>query len=178
MKTRKAHTLFIFTLTLLLGASFLCIRSADADTATVQGNLKGSWKSGCMDLGASIYAVTTISYDGAGKSNDKIVFYSDAACSKPTEMVKTNTSSYKIGNKVDVGGQEAYEFEVTIKSWKLTQYGSLLKSGGPVPTQYDIISIQDDKLYTSGVKRKDKGPILDPAQRPTTLDKKNYYTRQ
>lgn len=178
MKTHKPHILAILTLTLLLGASFLCIRSADADTAAVQAALKGSWKSGCMDIGASIYTVTTMSYDGAGKSNDKIVFYSDPACSKPTDMVKNNASSYKIGNKVDVGGQEAYEIDITIKSWKLKQYDSLLKSGGGVPTQYDIISIQGDKLYTSGLNRKDKGPILDPAQRPTTLDKKNYYTRQ
>jgi hypothetical protein len=174
MKTLKPPTLVILTFTFLLATSFIGMRNAAAEPAA----LKGSWKSGCMDLGASVYTVTTTSYDGAGNTTDKIVFYSDAACSKATEMVKTNTSAYKIGQKVDAGGQEAYEIDITIKKWELEQYGSVLKSGAAVPTQYDIIAIQDDKLYTSGQSRKDKGPILDPAQRPTTLDKKNFSTRQ
>ena len=34
-------------------------------------------------------------------------------------MIKTNTSTYKIGEKVDIGGQEAYAIDVTIQKWEL-----------------------------------------------------------
>jgi hypothetical protein len=174
MKILKSHCLFIFLFPLLIGVSLSC---AGGD---IQSSIKGTWKSACMDLGSGVYIITTTTYDGAGHSSDKTVFYSDSGCSKPTGMVKANTSSnYVIGQKVTAGdGQEAYEIDITIKAWQLTQNGSVLRSGGAMPTMYDIIAIKGNKLYSSGLSRAQKGPITNPAQRPTTLDMKNYFKRQ
>ena len=122
--------------------------------------------------------MTTSTFDGAGQSTNKVIFYSDAACSQPTAMVKTDTATYKIGKQIDIEGMKAYEMDLTITKWSLEQNGSTLKSGGEVPTQYDVIAIEGDKFYTSGLTRKDKGPVLDPAERPNTLDKDHFFAKQ
>lgn len=172
--------LSLLTVILVFGASFSSVQCAKADfhEGKIQDELKGDWKSQCMDMESGVFIQTTSTFDGAGNSTDKVIFYSDAACSKATEMVKSDSATYKIGKQIDAEGMKAYEMDLTITQWSLEQHGSTLKSGGAVPTQYDIIAVEGDKLYTSGLTRKEKGPILDPAKRPTTLDKQNFFTKQ
>ena len=167
-------------LSLLIAIFFFAVTAqAGSHDASMQAALKGTWKSTCMDVGAGVYIVMTAQYDGAGKSEDKTLFYSDPGCTKPTEMIKTNKAKYVLGDPLDLGGGEtAYAIDVTIEKWELSQYGSVLKRGGAVPTMYDIISVQGDKLYTGGFIRPEKEPLTDPAKRPSRLDKKNYFTRQ
>ena len=178
MATRYPQALLMVLF--VLSAAFSSLHCANVDSAEgdIQGQLKGSWTSKCMDVGSGVYIKTTSTFDGAGQVTDEVVFYSDSACTHPTKMVKTDTATYKIGKSLDVEGMTAYEMDLTIKEWSLKQYGNTLKSGGEVPTQYDIVAIESDKLYTSGLTRKDKGPIVDPARRPTTLDKQNFFTKE
>jgi len=174
MKLLKAHPLLPI-------AFFLMIVGCDGVSgADIASTIKGTWKSVCMDLGSNTYIISTATYDGAGTATDKTVFYSDPGCSSPTGLVKSTSSlSYVIGNKVKaVDGTDANEINITINAWQLSQNGARVQGGGAVPTQYDIIAIQGDKLYSSGLSRAIKGPITNPADRPNTLDKTNYYSRQ
>jgi hypothetical protein len=155
------------------------VAEGEDDGAAVQAAMKGTWESVIMDLGDGVYIKTTMTYDGAGHSTDKVVFFSDAGGTSPTGLVKTNTSTYKIGKKIDLGeGEAAQAIDVVVVKWELKQGGSVVKSGGPLPPQYDLFLIKDDTLYNSGLTRVKKGPILDPAARPMTLDKTNLFKKQ
>lgn len=146
---------------------------------SIQEQLKGTWKSVCMKLDSGGSMVMTSTYSGAGSSQDKVVFYQDPACATPSGLVKTNTSvTYTLGPPSTSGDKKIYPIDATIQSWKLTQNGTVIRSGGAVPTQYDIFAIEGNKLYTSGLSRSKKGPITNPAQRPTTLDSANYFVKQ
>ena len=138
----------------------------------------GTWKSVCMDVGSDIYVITTIVFDGVGQENDTVNFYSDPACASATGLVKTNQTNYSLGGNIVASGKSAYEIDTTIISWELKQDGVLVSSGTNVPAQYDIIAIESDILFNSGVTRADPGPITTPDDRPTTLDLANFFTRQ
>jgi hypothetical protein len=105
-------------------------------TSGIQDQLRGTWKSVCMDLGNGTYIITTVTYDGVGRSNDKVVFFNTPGCTSPTGLVKTDpNTAYVLGKKpTKIGGMDAYDINYTITSGKLTQHGNLIKSGGPVPT--------------------------------------------
>lgn len=172
---------FLFLLMLFqTGAALMGKGYAQEPAAGIQNSLRGTWQSVCMNLGSGQFIKVTMTLDGAGGSNDKTVFYRDGGCSSPTGLVKTNSKvTYRIGNSVSIpGGKTAREIDTTIQSWRLTQDGTVVKSGGPVPTQYDIVAVEGDKLYVSGLNRAHPGMITNPAQRPNTLDTANYYTRQ
>jgi hypothetical protein len=162
----------------LLGGFFPGKALAQDPAAGIQASLRGTWQSVCMNLGDGQFIKITMSLDGAGGSNDKTVFYRDAGCSNPTGLVKTNSSvSYQIGSPVTASGKSAHQIDTTINTWQLTQDGAVIKNGGAVPTQYDIVAVEGDKLFTSGLNRANPGMITNPTQRPTTLDTANYYTR-
>ena len=138
----------------------------------------GTWKSVCMDVGSDVYIITTIVFDGAGQENDTVDFFSDPACASATGLVKTNQTNYSLGASIIVSGKNAVEIDTTIILWELTQDGVLVSSGTNVPAQYDIIAIESDILYNSGLSRADPGPITTPDDRPSTLDLVNFFTRQ
>jgi len=138
----------------------------------------GTWKSVCMDVGSDVYIITTIVFDGVGQENDTVDFYSDPACTSATGLVKTNQTNYSLGGNIIASGKSAYEIDTTIISWELKQDGVLVTSGTNVPAQYDIIAIESDILFNSGVTRADPGPITTPDDRPTALDLANFFTRQ
>ena len=174
----KSSSFFFFTSAFLLvleSSPRLAFAAGEVDSA-----LKGTWKSICMDLGSSTYIVTTATFDGAGNSNDKVVFYKDAACSAPTGLVKTNSKvAYSIGPRMGQQGDlDLYPIDVTIQSSALSQNGSVIKSGGPLPKQYDVLAIKGDTLYLSALDRNASGPITSPIDRPTKVDTKNIFTRQ
>lgn len=131
-----------------------------------------------MDLGSDVYIITTIVFDGLGQEIDTVDFYSDPACTSATGLVKTNQANYSLGSNVIASGKNAYEIDTTIISWELNQDGVLVNSGTNVSAQYDIITIESDILYNSGITRSDPGPITTPDDRPTTLDLTNVFTRQ
>jgi hypothetical protein len=162
----------VFTILIVFSPAGFC-QSFD------QTVIKGTWKSVCMDLGG-VYIMTTVSFDGAGASNDRTDFFNDAACSAPTGMAKINSKvGYSIGPKMGQQGDlDLYPIDVTIQATSLTQNGTVLKSGGPLPKQFDVIAIKGDTLYMSALDRPNKGPITSPAERPTRVDTKNIYTRQ
>ena len=138
----------------------------------------GTWKSVCVELDPETSIITTINFDGAGQANDVVDFYSDPACTSATGLVKTNQTSYILGDNVTASGKSAYEIDLIVNSWELIQDGAVILSGTDVPTQYDIVAIEGNTLYTSGITRADPGPITTPDDRPTTLDLGNYYIRQ
>jgi hypothetical protein len=138
----------------------------------------GTWKSVCMDVGSDVYIITTIAFDGAGQENDTVDFYSDPACASATGLVKTNQTNYSLGGNIIASGKSAFEIDTTIISWDLKQDGVLVSSGTNAPAQYDIITIEGDILFNSGLTRADPGPITSPDDRPTTLDLANFFTRQ
>lgn len=182
MTTHRLLALSKAALRLSVLGALIAVSSAsaqpDSDLEAIQASMKGTWTSVCMDLGGGVYIKSTLTYDGAGKASEKVVFYKDAACTTPTGLVKTNISTYRIGEKTEIDGQEAFEIDVTIVKWELKQGGSVIKRGGAVPIQYDVVAVKDDTLFNSGLTRAKKGPITDPAERPVTLDKKNIYKRQ
>jgi hypothetical protein len=138
----------------------------------------GTWKSVCMDVGTDVYIITTIVFDGGGQENDTVVFYSDPACASATGLVKTNQTNYSLGGNITANGKNAYEIDTTIISWELKQDGVLVTSGTNVPAQYDIIAIEGDNLFNSGITRTEPGLITSPDDRPAMLDLTNFYTRQ
>lgn len=138
----------------------------------------GTWESVCVDAGSDDYFIMTITFTGDGQQNDTIDFYNDPVCDSATGLVKTNQGSYSLGDSITASGMSACEIDGTINSWTLTQDGALVISGTNVPTQYDIVAVEGDILYSSGINRVDPGPITDPADRPTTLDLDIIYTRQ
>ncbi len=184
MRFEKNNLKFIFPILLAvmaysLGVSGMRSLAAQENQAAAQAALKGTWKSVCMNLGSNVFITIKSTYDGAGNSKDKVVYFSDPGCSTPTGLVKANSSvSYKVGRQFDVGSRKAYEIDSSIQSWQLSQNGSVIKSGNGVATQYDIFSIEGNKLYTSGLTRGQRGPITSPAGRPRTLDTANYFTKQ
>ncbi|MDX1386483.1 MAG: hypothetical protein R3257_02760 [bacterium] len=175
MRIPIKHLSFIFFF-----FSLLYLGALPQSHADIQSSLRGTWKSGCINLGSNIFIIITSTYDGAGRGSDQVVYYRDPACTSPTGLVKTNSKvSYTIGKEIKLGGdRNAYEFNVTILAWQLTQNGSLIKSGTNVPTQFDIIAIKDNKLYNSGLMSGRQLPSKTPGDRPTTLDLTNFMTRQ
>jgi len=151
------------------------VSGIDTDIETL---VKGTWKSVCMDVGSDVYIITTIVFDDDGQEHDTVDFFSDSACSSATGLVKTNQTNYSLGGTIIASGKSAYEIDTTIISWELKQDGVLVTSGTDVPAQYDIIAIESDILYNSGITRADPGPITTPDDRPTTLDLVNFFTRQ
>jgi len=144
----------------------------------IENLVKGTWKSGCMDVGSDVYIITTIVFEDDGQEIDTVDFYSDPACTSATGLVKTNQTNYSLGGNIIASGKNAYEIDTTIISWELKQDEALVTSGTNVPAQYDIIAIESDILYNSGITRADPGPITTPDDRPTTLDLANFFTRQ
>ena len=149
-----------------------------ADESGIETLIKGTWKSVCMDIGSDVYIITTIVFDGDGQENDTVDFYGDPTCASATGLVKTNQTNYILGDNITVSGKSAYEIDTTIISWELKQDGVLVTSGTNVPAQYDIIAIESDILFNSGLTRTDPGPITTADDRPTTLDLENFFTRQ
>jgi len=148
------------------------------DGSGIETLVIGTWKSVCMDVGSDVYIITTIVFDGDGQENDTVDFYSDPACASATGLVKTNQTNYSLGGNIIASGKNAYEIDTTIISWELKQDGVLVTSGTNVPAQYDIIAIESNILFNSGLTRADPGPITTPDDRPTTLDLANFFTRQ
>jgi hypothetical protein len=144
----------------------------------IESSIMGTWKSVCMDLGDGAYIIITIVFDGAGQLNDRADFYSDPGCASATGVVKTSQTSYSLGDSIIINDKNASEIDLTITSWELKQDGDVVTSGTNEPTQYDVIAVEGDTLYNSGLTRADPGPILSPGDRPTTLDLANFYTRQ
>jgi hypothetical protein len=169
----------VFMVALGLGLGSTSVTQGQEGAPSIQGQLQGTWKSVCMKLDSGGSMVMTSTYSGAGSSQDKVVFYTDGACAAPSGLVKSNPSvSYTIGTPSTLGDKKVYPIDTTIQSWQLTQNGSVIRSGGAVPTQYDIFAIEGNKLYTSGLTRSHKGPITNPAERPSTLDTTNYFVKQ
>jgi len=166
---------------ILLGCVFFHFSLPPVSNAQVpiESAIKGQWKSNCMDLGSSVYVVISASFDGAGKSNDKIDFFKDAICLAATGMVKTNHSTYTIGPRIGQQGDlDLFPVDITIQATTLSQNGRPITSGAAMPKQYDVISIKGDTLYMSSLDRAQKGPITSPMDRPTQVDTKNSYSRQ
>ena len=145
---------------------------------SIESLVMGTWKSLCMDVGSDVYIITTIVFDGVGQENDTVVFYSDPSCASATGLVKTNQTTYSLHGNIIASGKSAYKIDTTIISWELKQDGDIVTSGTDVPTQFDIIAIEGDTLYVSGLTRADPGIITTLADRPTTLDLVNFYIRQ
>jgi len=146
--------------------------------SSIESLVIGTWKSVCMDVGSGVYIIITTVFSGAGHGNDIVDFYSDPGCASTTGLVKTNQTSYYLSGSIIVSGKRAYEVDTTINSWELKQDGVVVASGTNVPTQYDIVAVEGDILYNSGITRVDPSPIMTPEDRPTTLDLANFYTRQ
>ncbi|MCP4143282.1 MAG: hypothetical protein GY755_23840 [Chloroflexi bacterium] len=142
---------------------------SDSDTGV---SIVGTWTSTCIDSGSGTYIIATIVFDETSQENDIVNFYSDPGCTSATGMVKTNQASYSLGTSTTASGKNAYEIDITINSWELKQDGALVTSGTNVPTQYDIIAVEGDTLYTGGSAATTSG------DRPTVLDLSNFYTRQ
>ncbi len=175
MKHLNSCRLILIGCTLL---NFLMPRSSVAQVP-VEAAIKGKWKSTCMDLGGSVYILVSVSFDGAGKSNERVDFYQDATCATATGLVKTNQSSYSLGPRMGQQGDlDLFPIDTTIQSTTLMQNGRPMTSGGAMPKQYDVISIKGDLLYMSSLARAQKGPITSPVDRPTQVDTKNSYSRQ
>jgi hypothetical protein len=176
MPSLKNCKFFILALPFLL---LLVSKSALAETG-VEAALKGTWKSVCMDLGSSVYIVSTATFDGAGASNDQVVFYKDSACTTPTGMVKANSKvSYSVGPRLGQQGElDLYPMDITIHASTLTQNGSVLQRGGEMAKQYDVFAVKGETLYLSALNRAKAGPITSPVDRPTQVDTKNIFTRQ
>lgn len=150
-----------------------------SSSSTFEASLIGTWRSVCMFIGGSEpYIITIIHYLGSGQATDSVEWYSDSGCTSATGLKKVNISTYDVGNGITASGKSGYEIDGTINSWELTQDGATVSSGTGVPTQYDIVAIEGDRLYNSGLTRSTSSPITNPADRPTTLDLTNYYTRQ
>lgn len=184
MKKNVCYFMILFSFCFLMGNPLSFAQedsgSSSSGIADVQAKLKGTWKSGCISGGPQANFIITSTYDGAGHSTDKVVYYQTSSCAAPTGLVKSNPSvSYKIGPKINtVDGLDIYPIDVTIHSWKLTQNGTLIKSGSNVPTQYDVFAIQENKLYNSGLNPGRVGPITNPANRPGSVNRAQYFTKQ
>ena len=165
------------TNTPLPSAASVAIVASGTDTA-IETLVIGTWKSVCMEVSSDVYTITTIVFDGAGHEIDTVFFYSDPDCASATGLVKTNQADYSLGGNLVASGKIAYEIDTTINLWELKQDGVLVNSGPDAPSQYDILAIESDILYNSGLTRADSGPITSPDDRPTTLDLANFYTRQ
>ena len=171
----------VIILIILIAMTSACSGTAPApllDESGIETLVIGTWKSMCMDVGSDVYIITTIVFDGVGQENDTVDFYSDPACASATGLVKTNLTNYSLGGNIIASGKSAYEIDTTIISWELKQDGVLVTSGTNVPAQYDIIVIESDILFNSGLTRTDPGPITTADDRPTTLDLSNFFTRQ
>jgi hypothetical protein len=144
----------------------------------IESSMTGTWKSVCMDIGSGSYIIITLVFDGAGGGYDVTNFYSDSGCTTATGLVKTSQTRYALGGSSIISEKNAYEIDITINSWELTQDGDVVTSGTNEPTQYDVVAVEGTTLFTSGLTRADPGPILTPDDRPTTLDLANFYTRQ
>jgi len=133
-----------------------------------------------MNVGMGTYIIITSVYSGAGVSNDRVVFYRGPACTVPTGLVKINSKvAYTVGKATTKKDEmKVFPVTLTILSWQLIQNGTVIKSGGPVPTMFDIFSIKGNRLYTSGTTKGSPGTMPNPTERPTMLDMVNYYTRQ
>lgn len=140
--------------------------------------MAGAWKSGCMDAGDGTYVIITLVFDGAGLGNDRTDFYSDPGCASATGLVKTSQTTYALGGGSIISEKNAYEIDISITAWELKQEGVVIADGADEATQYDIIAVEGDTLYTSGINRDNPGPILTPDDRPATFDLVNAYTRQ
>jgi len=150
-----------------------------SSSAGFDASLIGTWRSVCMFIGGSEpYIIAIIHYLGAGQATDSVEWYSDAGCTSATGLKKVNISTYDVGESITASGKSGYEIDATINSWELTQDGVTVSSGTSVPTQYDIVAIDGDRLYNSGLTRSLAGPVTNPDDRPATLDLTNYYTRQ
>lgn len=180
LSKNKKYPKLLVTLLTAACLSTLSFSSSWAQSDDFQTSLTGTWKSNCMNVGMETYIIITSVYSGAGVSNDRVVFYRGPSCTAPTGLVKTNSKvAYTVGKTTKkVGGMDVFPVTLTILSWQLTQNGSLVKSGGPVPTMFDIYSIKDNRLYNSGTTKGTPGTIPNPAVQPTALDMANYYTRQ
>ena len=166
---------------ILFGCALLNLAMPGSSRAQVpvEAAIKGTWKSICMDLGGSAYIVVSVSFDGAGKSNERVDFFKDATCATATGLAKSNQSGYSIGPRMGQQGDlDLFPIDTTIQSTTLMQNGRPMTSGGAMPKQYDVISIKGDALYMSSLSRPQKGPITSPVDRPTQVDTKNSYSRQ
>ncbi len=143
----------------------------------IDSQMVGTWKSVCvLPQDAEQYLITTIAYSSGGSAVETVLFYTDSACSSATGLKKVNQSSYSFGDNVTASGKSAYEIDITINSWKLTKNGSTITSGTNVPTLYDLVAVEGKTLYI--YSNPNPTPITSPANRPTTLNLENYYTRQ
>lgn len=185
----RSHSLTkLFAITLVTVSLVACgggggTPSSDGGTSGTSSGTElsmiGTWKSVCMYIGGSDpYIIAIINYFGGGVSTDTVKWYSDPACASATGLEKLYMNTYSFGNGVTASGMSGVELDATVNSWELRQDGFIVSSGVNVPTQYDIVAIEGDRLYHSGLSRAIAGPITDPANRPMTFDLDNYYTRQ
>ncbi|VAX18873.1 hypothetical protein MNBD_NITROSPINAE02-1697 [hydrothermal vent metagenome] len=140
-----------------------------------ESSLVGTWKSVCMFIGGpEPYIIITKTYNTNDSFVDTVLWFTDSACASATGLKRVNQNSYSLGGKVTASGKSAYEIDITTNSWTLTQDGATAGGGTNLPTTYDLVAIEGKTLYVSNTPT----PITNPADRPTTLDLPNYYTRQ
>ncbi|VAX22109.1 hypothetical protein MNBD_NITROSPINAE02-703 [hydrothermal vent metagenome] len=135
----------------------------------------GSWRSDCVVAeGNSVDHIYT--FNSSGQGNIKVYGYTGPGCSAQVPSHKIIYFNYSIGATVPVTGivDIAYEMSINRTSWEVIANGVAILSGGGSPTEYGIVAVDNNILYTGlGV---DSPNNTDAGNRPTTFSA--FYTRE
>jgi len=136
----------------------------------IESSIVGTWLSACVaEGGASLN--NTITFNGGGQGEIIVYGYYDSVCTSVVPSIKIIQFSYSLGAEIPMTGivKSAYELDITRNSWEVVADGIVIITGPGEPTEYAIVAVEGDILYTSDSS-------ADPGGRPTTFT--DFFARQ